>query len=88
MPEEPLQRALAPVGATQEDEDVLSLPVTKLQLSVRARRCLDTLNIKTLGELVQKTPQELMAVRNFGQTSMAEVKEQLAKFGLSLREEV
>jgi DNA-directed RNA polymerase subunit alpha len=88
VPEESLQRALKPAIIGQENEDVLSLPVTKLQLSVRARRCIETLNIRTLGELVQKTPQELMSVRNFGQTSLAEVKEQLAKFGLSLREEI
>jgi len=79
---------LTPLAAGEDDENVLALPVSKLQLSVRARRCLELLHIETLGELVQKTPQELMSVRNFGQTSLAEVKEQLAKFGLTLREEI
>jgi len=68
-----------------QDEEVLKIPVTKLQLSVRARRCLETLGVKTLGELIQKTEQELLEVRNFGQTSLSEIKEQLAKYGLTLK---
>lgn len=67
------------------DEEVLKVPVSKLQLSVRARRCLESLGIKTLGELVQRTEQELLEVRNFGQTSLSEIKEQLAKYGLTLK---
>ena len=68
-----------------QDEEVLKIPVSKLQLSVRARRCLETLGIRTLGELVQRTEQELLEVRNFGQTSLSEIKEQLAKYGLTLK---
>ncbi len=64
---------------------MLRLPVGKLQLSVRARRCLDAIGVKVLGELIQKSDHELLSQRNFGQTSLAEVKEQLAKYGLTLR---
>jgi len=76
-------RSSPPAG--WEDEGVLRLPVGKLQLSVRARRCLDAIGVKVLGELIQKSDHELLSQRNFGQTSLAEVKEQLAKYGLTLR---
>jgi DNA-directed RNA polymerase subunit alpha len=65
-------------------EALLSKPVTELELSVRARRCLQRLNVVTLGELVQLTEADLLATRNFGVTSLNEVKGRLAEFGLSL----
>ena len=66
-------------------EAVLSKPVSDLQLSVRARKALQLLNIQTLGDLVSHTEAELMGVKNFGQTSLVEVKERLTEYGLSLR---
>jgi len=60
-------------------------PITELNLSVRARRALQGLGIRTLGELATRTEAELMGVKNFGQTSLEEVKEALAEHGLSLR---
>jgi DNA-directed RNA polymerase subunit alpha len=66
-------------------EAVLNKPVGDLQLSVRARKALQLLNIQTLGDLAARTEAELMGVKNFGATSLAEVKERLAEAGLSLR---
>ncbi len=60
-------------------------PVTELELSVRSRKCLQRLGIATLGELIQRSEAELLGIKNFGQTSLTEIKRQLAIFGLSLR---
>jgi DNA-directed RNA polymerase subunit alpha len=67
-------------------EGLLNKPVSELELSVRARKALSTLNIRTYGDLASCTEAELMGVKNFGMTSLAEIKEKLAKAGLSLRE--
>lgn len=66
-------------------EAVLGKPVSDLQLSVRARKALQLLNIQTLGDLASHTEAELMGVKNFGQTSLTEVRERLTDYGLSLR---
>jgi len=60
-------------------------PVAELELSVRSRKCLQRLGIATLGELMQRSEPELLAIKNFGQTSLTEIKRQLALFGLTLR---
>ncbi len=65
-------------------EAVLNKPVSELELSVRARRCLQRLNIATVGDLIQHTEQDLLSTRNFGQTSLNEVKARLAELGLTL----
>ncbi|MEZ6234281.1 MAG: DNA-directed RNA polymerase subunit alpha C-terminal domain-containing protein [Phycisphaerales bacterium] len=66
-------------------EAALNKPVSDLQLSVRARKALQLLNIHTLGDLCSHTEAELMGVKNFGATSLTEVKERLTEFGLALR---
>jgi DNA-directed RNA polymerase subunit alpha len=66
-------------------EAVLNKPVGDLQLSVRARKALQLLNIQTMGDLASHTEAELMGVKNFGATSLSEVKERLAENGLALR---
>ena len=66
-------------------EGVLSKPVGDLQLSVRARKALQLLNIETIGALASRTEAELMGVKNFGATSLVEVREKLVDYGLSLR---
>jgi len=66
-------------------EAMLNKPVTDLQLSVRARKALQLLNIHTLGDLCSHTEAELMGVKNFGATSLSEVKTRLTEFGLALR---
>jgi DNA-directed RNA polymerase subunit alpha len=65
-------------------EAVLTKSVSELELSVRARRCLQRLNIGTLGDLIQHTEADLLATRNFGVTSLSEIKARLADFGLAL----
>jgi len=70
----------------QDDEIIrkLRMPVTELELSVRASNCLETAKIRTVGELVQRSEDDLLAVRSFGKTSLREVKEELEKLGLHL----
>lgn len=63
---------------------VLKIPVTDFELSVRSRNCLNKMNIKTLGDLIQMTEPELLAHKNFGETSLMEVKQMLAQKGLRL----
>jgi DNA-directed RNA polymerase subunit alpha len=66
-------------------EGLLAKPVTDLPFSVRARRALQLLNIHSLGDLASHTEAELMGVKNFGATSLQEVKERLTEHGLGLR---
>jgi DNA-directed RNA polymerase subunit alpha len=64
---------------------VYARPVAELELSVRARKCLQRLGITTLGELAARTEAELLAIKNFGQTSLNEIKRRLVEVGLALR---
>jgi DNA-directed RNA polymerase subunit alpha len=68
-----------------EDQGLLNKPVDDLQLSVRARKCLQKLNISTIGDLTRTTEAELLGCKNFGVTSLNEVKKALTGVGLSLR---
>src|SRR3954468_16565467 len=62
----------------------LSMSLAELKLSVRAMNCLETENIHTVRDLVQKTEDQLLEVRNFGETTLSEVKEKLHDLGLYL----
>ncbi|HEY3271322.1 MAG TPA: DNA-directed RNA polymerase subunit alpha [Geothrix sp.] len=62
----------------------LGKSVEELELSVRANNCLRNANITTIGELVQRTEAELMKTKNFGKKSLQEIKDELARIGLSL----
>jgi DNA-directed RNA polymerase subunit alpha len=62
----------------------LSLPVSELELSVRARNCLDGANIQTIGDLVSMGEEEVMNLKNLGRTSLLEIKQKLAERGLGL----
>lgn len=66
-------------------EQMLNKPVSELQLSVRARKALQMLNIQTIGDLCSHTEAELMGIKNFGSTSLVEVREKLGEMGLGLR---
>lgn len=66
-------------------ETSLNRPVGDLHLSVRARKALQLLNIQSLGDLASHTEAELMGIKNFGQTSLIEIREKLTEHGLSLR---
>jgi DNA-directed RNA polymerase subunit alpha len=68
------------------DEAVLNTSISQLNLSVRSRKCMERLGIVTIGELAERSADELLASRNFGRTSLTEVSEKLAQYGLSLRE--
>lgn len=80
-----LQAEPALEQTTPEDRGMMNKPIDEVQLSVRARKCLQKLNIRTLGELVRTTDAELLGCKNFGVTSLNEIKRMLAGFGLSLR---
>ena len=75
--------AAAPVSDIPNE--VLGKSVADLELSVRSRKALQRLNITTVGELSARTEAELLGCKNFGQTSLSEIKQQLATLGLSLR---
>ncbi len=80
--------ALAPEGdegaKRREMVDLLSRSIDMLELSVRSKNCLDSENVLMLRDLVQLSEPELLKVRNFGKTSLKEVKNKLAALGLSL----
>lgn len=63
--------------------DKLKMPISELELSVRSANCLKEANIKTIGDLVQMTEQELLQHRNFGKKSLNELTEILKNMGLS-----
>ena len=75
----------APVVAGNVPSEILSKSVGDLELSVRSRKALQRLNINSVGELASRTEDELLGCKNFGQTSLNEIKQQLASFGLGLR---
>ena len=64
-------------------ERYLSKPVAELELSVRAGNCLETANIKTIRELVTKEEKDMLEYKNFGKTSLLEIKDQLNNMGLT-----
>ncbi len=68
-----------------QEQAALETPVSELNLSVRARKCLSRLGIVTVGELIVKTADELLSVRNFGVTSLNEVRAKLQELGVRLR---
>jgi len=65
--------------------DVLEKSMDDLELSVRSRRALSRLGVDTLVDLIQKTEAELLGCKNFGVTSLNEIKDRLSTFGLGLR---
>jgi DNA-directed RNA polymerase subunit alpha len=74
-------------AAGSEDEplnDNLFRSVDELELSVRSANCLQNANIALIGELVQRTEQDMLKTKNFGRKSLKEIKEILGTMGLSL----
>ncbi len=74
-----------PAALSEQEQAVLNKPVSELNLSVRARKCMNRLGINTLGELVNRSADELLESKNFGQTSLTEVRDKLLQYQLSLR---
>ena len=66
-------------------ESTLNKPISLLELSVRARKALQMLGVQTLGDLATRTEAELMGVKNFGATSLDEIRGKMTGYGLSLR---
>jgi len=65
-------------------EAKLNMTLADMRLSVRANNCLESENIMTVRDLVQRTEDSLLEVRNFGDTTLNEVREKLAQYGLHL----
>jgi DNA-directed RNA polymerase subunit alpha len=84
--EDDATRAFMGIESPVDDrEAVLKRPISELELSVRSRNCMATLGVQTIGDLVQHSEADLTACKNFGQTSMNEIRQKLAEFGLMLK---
>jgi DNA-directed RNA polymerase subunit alpha len=69
----------------EEKDKILDMTIEELDLSVRSYNCLKRAGINTVEELIQKTVEDMMKVRNLGKKSLEEVENKLASLGLSLR---
>ncbi len=70
--------------AREELRRKLAMSVNEIELSVRAANCLNNANIKTVGELAQKSEGDMLKYRNFGKKSLNEIKQKLLELGLTL----
>jgi DNA-directed RNA polymerase subunit alpha len=82
--EQEARSILEGIGGDADKRKFLQKPLSELELSVRSRHCMNVLGLKTVQDLVQKSETELMTIKNFGQTSLNEVKQKLAELGLTL----
>ena len=78
------EEAAAAAGVDEELIRKLSMPITDLELSVRAGNCLESARIDRVADLVVMTDQDLLKLRSFGRTSLREIKRKLQDIGLSL----
>jgi DNA-directed RNA polymerase subunit alpha len=85
MSDEPQGLELGEVSGTAAGSPDLDLPIEDLDLSERPRNCLKRAQVNTVGELLEKTEDDLLAITNFGQKSLDEVIQKLDERGLSLR---
>ncbi|GAN32640.1 MAG: tetratricopeptide repeat protein [Candidatus Brocadia sp. AMX2] len=67
-----------------KESEVLNIPISDFELSVRSKNCLEKMNIRTLKDLTKITEAELLSFKNFGETSLNEIKAILAQKGLRL----
>jgi DNA-directed RNA polymerase subunit alpha len=72
------------VGIDSALDSKLTMPLSELNLSVRASNCLESENIMTVRDLVTRSEDQLLEVRNFGETTLAEVRHKLRDLGLHL----
>lgn len=70
-----------------QEQETRGRRIEELALSVRAKKCMTRLNIVTIGQLVAKSADDLLECKNFGVTSLKEIREKLANFNLKLRGE-
>jgi len=85
MSDEPQGLELGEVSTVTAGSPDLELPIEDLDLSERPRNCLKRAQVNSIGELLQKTEDDLLAITNFGQKSLDEVKVKLDERGLQLR---
>ena len=85
MSDEPEGLTLTEAAAAVAPSPALELAIEELDLSERPRNCLKRAQVNTVGELLQKSEDDLLAITNFGQKSLDEVIEKLDERGLSLR---
>ncbi|HYI61384.1 MAG TPA: DNA-directed RNA polymerase subunit alpha C-terminal domain-containing protein, partial [Acidimicrobiales bacterium] len=85
MSDEPQGLELGDVATASAGSPDLELPIEDLELSERPRNCLKRAQVNSIGELLQKTEDDLLAITNFGQKSLDEVLVKLDERGLSLR---
>jgi DNA-directed RNA polymerase subunit alpha len=85
MSDNPQGLELGDVGSTTSGSPDLDLLIEDLDLSERPRNCLKRAQVNTVGELVERTEDDLLAITNFGQKSLDEVLLKLDERGLSLR---
>jgi DNA-directed RNA polymerase subunit alpha len=85
LSEQPKGLELGEVAATTSTSPDLDLPIEELDLSERPRNCLKRARVDTIGQLVQKSEDDLLAITNFGAKSLEEVIQKLDERGLSLR---
>lgn len=84
-PERHVVDVFEPEVLSADEQVMLQRPIAELNLSVRARKCMIRLGIATIGELLRRTGDDLLECKNFGVTSLNEVREKLAVQGLKLR---
>jgi len=85
LEEEPQGLELGEVSSSTSGSPDLDLPIEDLDLSERPRNCLKRAQVNTIGELVARSADDLLAITNFGQKSLDEVLQRLDERGLSLR---
>jgi len=85
MSDEPQGLELGEVATASTGSPDLDLPIEELELTERPSNCLKRAQVHTIGELMQKTHDDLLAITNFGQKSLDEVIQKLDERGLTLR---
>ncbi len=85
MREDAATRAAMERARRNANQELLNKPIAEMELGVRSRKCMERLQIKTIGELVSRTEPELASTDNFGRVSLNEIKKRLNEMGLSLK---
>ncbi len=81
----PLKPKPLPVAGSGAKEDVLTKPLGEFEWSARARKCMERLGLQTINDLVTRSEADLLQIRNFGLTSLNEIRQKLSALGLSLK---
>lgn len=76
------------IKAQDKESETLNIPISDFELSVRSKNCLERMNIRSLKDLTMVTEQDLLSYKNFGETSLNEIKAMLSQKGLRLGQAV